>query len=360
MILYRLKSLLPEVYRNILPELFEKKLPKEKAATCSDCAMCAEAGDVTSLGIRFSKETKCCTHYPKLPNYLVGAILENNDLKIRKGQERVHQIIRSRVGVVPLGILSTRKYDLLYRQSPLAFGKSSTMLCPFFRKDEGLCSIYPFWNATCITWFCKYNAGYDGQIFWIALLRYLGHVERVLAQYAIYKIGLEAGNILFPKTITEPWTERDFDDQPPDEDAYQRQWKEWAGREEDFYKEAYGLILTLSRDDFDRMAGIQQEILIKDLEAKYRELVRPILPKILRRNPKLIVEKTKQGTYILTGYSPFDPIEVSKRIYDMLDFFDGYQSNKDACGFILDQLGAEPTNELLLSLYQFRILIATE
>lgn len=85
-----------------------------------------------------------------------------------------------------------------------------------------------------------------------------------------------------------------------------------------------------------------------------------ILPKISRRNPNLIIEKTKQEKYILTSYSPYDPIEVSKRIYDMLDFFDGYRSNKDACRLILDQLGAEPTEDLLLTLYQFRILIPEE
>jgi Fe-S-cluster containining protein len=360
MALQKLINLLPEVYKNLLPKFFENMIPKEKAATCSDCAMCVETGEEISLGIQFSKETKCCTHYPNLSNYIVGALLSSNDPRLKKGQERVHEVIYSKLGIVPLGIRSTRKYNLLNKQAPNAFGKSRTMLCPFFRKDEGLCSIYPFWNATCNTWFCKYNAGHDGQKFWIALLRYLGHVEKVLTQYVAYKMGFEARHIILPKTDMEPWTESDFDDQPPDLKIYEKQWGKWAGREEEFYKETYGLILDLSRDDFDRIAGITQEILLKNLEDKHRDLIHPILPKILRRNPKLVVEKTKQGTYILTSYSPFDPFEVSKRIYDMLDFFDGYRSNKDSCGLILDQLGAEPTEDLLLTLCQFRILTAKE
>ena len=322
--------------------------------------MRGEVIDGSSSGIQFSKETKCCTYYPNLPNYLVGALLSKNDPGLKKGQELVHEIIHSRLGIVPLGVRRTRKYELLTKQALNAFGKSRIMVCPFFEQDEGLCTIRPIWNATCNTWFCKYNTGHDGQRFWIALRRYLSRMEKVLSQYVAYKMGFEARDIILPKTDTEPWTEKDLDDQPPDITNYKEQWKRWVGREEDFYKESYGLIIGLSRDDFDRIAGITQEILLKDLEDKHRDIILPILPKILRRNPKLIVEKTRQGEYILTSYSPFDPLGVSKRVYDMLDYFDGHQSNEEASRIILDQLGAEPTEDLLLTLYQFRILTVKE
>ena len=352
----RLIDRLTEFYKNFLPEFFQKAVPEETASTCSDCAMWVEPGEGTSSSIQFSRETKCCTFYPNLPNYLVGALLSQEETYLKKGKERVDKLIYSRVGITPLGIRRSRKYELLVRKARSAFGKTQSMVCPFFEQKEGLCTIYPFWNGTCSTWFCKYNAGYDGQAFWLALRNYIRRLEKVLAQYAAHKNGFEARYIIMPKTDTEPWTERTLDDLPVDDVTYKKTWQRWSGRERDFFKETYERIKGLSKDDFRYIGGITQDILLKDLEKKRRKLIHPLLPKRLKYNQNLIVEKTREGEYILSGYSSYDPIKVSKRIYNMLDFFDGYRSNEDAFGLIFEHVGIEPSKDLLLKLYQFRIL----
>lgn len=353
-------SLLPAFYKKFLPAFFETEIPKETASTCSDCAMWADSNDEFSMSVHFSKETKCCTHYPNLPNYLVGALLSNRDPKLKTGQNRLRRTLNSRLGVVPLGIRRTRKYEFLMKKARHAFGKSRSMVCPFFKQEGGLCTLRPFWNAICSTWFCKYNAGQDGQIFWLALRRYMVMAEEGLSQYVLYKLGFEAEHILLPEKDMEPWSERDLDDQSPEIKSYQVLWEKWAGREEDLYKETYNLIQGLSRDDFTRIAGVRQDILLNDLENRYNTLIGPKLPCKLKRNPRLLVEKTQQGAYVLISYSPYDSFEVSKRIYDMLNYFDGRRSNEEACRLIRDRLGAEPTEDLLVSLYQFRILIHDE
>jgi len=71
---------LPVLYADLFPDFFRKEVPAETKATCAWCAMCpsSASGAVESVdGVSrlFRPDTKCCTYYPKLPNYLVGAIL---------------------------------------------------------------------------------------------------------------------------------------------------------------------------------------------------------------------------------------------------------------------------------------------
>ena len=84
--------------------------------------------------------------------------------------------------------------------------------------------------------------------------------------------------------------------------------------------------------------------------------MQPTLPEVLQRNPKLEVVKTSEDAYALVGYSPFDTLEISKRVYDMLDYFGGRRPVDEVRPLIRDQMGMEPTEDLILSLYQFRIL----
>jgi len=53
-------------------------------------------------------------------------------------------------------------------------------------------------------------------------------------------------------------------------------------------------------------------------------------------------------------------LEVSKRIYDLLDFFDGKRTNQQVCRLIRKHIGAMPDQDLLISLYQFRVLVNNE
>ena len=89
-------------------------------------------------------------------------------------------------------------------------------------------------------------------------------------------------------------------------------------------------------------------------------MLNPTLPRTLQRNPELKVNKTEKGTYFLIGYSGIDPVEVSERIFDILDFFDGRRSNKEVIPLIRKQMQAEPSQSLLIQIYRFRILIDNE
>jgi len=351
---------LPAVYNKFLPKFFERTIPRESMATCADCAMCPDQENSFPDIISFNKATKCCTHYPNLPNYLVGAILSSTDPAYEEGRDRILKKISSRVAVTPQGLLRSPSYTLVIKNAPDAFGRSKSLLCPYFHGDEGKCTIWAFINANCNTWFCKFSTGEDGRSFWKALKEYLGEVQMMLTYYTQHKLGMDPDKIILPETTSQSITPADLDNEAPDEKSFRGLWGDWAPRVEEFYKEAYKLVESLSRPEFENITGISQKILLKNLENKQRQHVKPDLPPILTRNPNLIVKKTGDDSYTLVSYSKTDPIQISKKVYDMLDFFDGTATNTKVQRIIEQETGLKLKKNLLLSLYQLRILVKSE
>ena len=62
---------LPGALRLLVPELDELDWPSEARATCDDCVM-AHPHPQREV---FHAEVRCCSFFPRLPNYAVGGIL---------------------------------------------------------------------------------------------------------------------------------------------------------------------------------------------------------------------------------------------------------------------------------------------
>lgn len=133
-----------------------------------------------------------------------------------------------------------------------------------------------------------------------------------------------------------------------------------GGLKEDYYKETFHLVADLTPDDFEKITGISHIVLLEKLKVKHKNLILSEPPKTLKRNPNLRVKRTEDNTYILIGYSPRDPVEVPARVYEILDFFDGQRSTDEACQLIYEHKNIEPARDLLISLYQLRILLKCE
>lgn len=349
---------LPELYRNFLPAFFKREIPVETGATCMDCAMVRGSDAPFPGGVYFSKKRKCCTYYPELPNYMVGAILTSTGSDLAEGRNRVRLKIKKRICITPLGIARPKKYTFLLKNAqPEFFGRSKTLVCPFFDKGKGICTIRPLRDAVCNTWFCKYEAGNAGENFWRALRRYLENTEKLLTRYALYTMGCNPACSGMLTDIGVPLTLDELDERSPSVQSYRALWGSWAGKEEEFYKEAYQIISALGPKGFSRIEGISQKMILRDVMNMHITLISSSLPKNLKRNPRLIVEKVSDDTYFLVGYSALDPLQVTKRVYDSLDFFDGKRSNKEACRCVLKHLDADLSEDLLMCLYQFQILV---
>ncbi len=350
----------PEVYHGFLPGFFrEAVVPPETAATCGTCSMWPEE-NAYSVGIAFTRETKCCTHYPEIPNYQVGALLANEDAALAEGRKRMRELIAERATPRPHGIIRTAKWELLLKNSSGFFGRSTHLVCLLFDRQAGICTVRPFWDAVCSSWFCKFTAGQTGRDFWTAYRRYFVHLQRELARHVLFTLGFNSAVILNEQERKGVLTPESVDDRAPDAGTYRTLWGEWEGREETFYREAHSLIAALSPEEFERIAGATERVLRRKLSERYFALISTTVPIFLRRNPELKVVGADGDGFVVIAYSPYDPLQISERLYRVLDRFDGKRNTEEVLRALRDRGDAAPSGDTLLMLYRFRLLVPVE
>lgn len=352
---------LPDVYRRLLPVFFERDVPVESKATCSECAMCEGAPNPAppTIGVDryFSAETKCCTFQPRLPNYLVGAILADETAAGAEGRRRVRERIATGLGVDPLWLRPPAKYSLLYDSARRSFGQAEALLCPFY--DRGSCTIWRHREAVCSTFFCRYVAGADGRTFWNGVKRYLSLVEEQLARSAALELHRKF-LIDFQQTI-EPAVNRlstaDLDETAPSPKEYAARWGEWAGREEDYFRACFAYVAALGRADLERLLGLDGVIGVAVLEKLHHDAVDPLLPPVLRFNADTTVDWLSDGTVSLAAYSDYEAVAVPGTTYPLLVAFTGREPVAVVRQRLHEAQQADVDDALLLTLYRHRVLV---
>ncbi len=356
---------LPNIYSKFFPTLFEQSIPKEILADCNDCAMCVEENErQLSSQNYYSPEIKCCTYHPRLYNYLIGGLLLDETPAMDEGRYRILDKIRNKIGITPYGIFPSKKYFLLYKEGrKVAFGKSKLLLCPYYLSESQKCSLWKFREAVCSTFFCKHIAGEDSMNFWESLKRYLVYIEDTLTKYVLFKMDLDAEKILSyseqDKNIKFTSYE-DLDELPPTPKKYKNIWGDWVGKEIEFYKQAFQIVSNLTYEDFEKITGIHQLILLEKLKKTHTTVINPNIPNILKRNPRLIVRLTKDNSYIISIAKNNNIFNISPTLYQIIHLFNGYRTNEEVLQFIKEEHNILLEEELLLSLYQNRTLIGCD
>jgi len=353
-----MRDLFPALYHRLLPDFFQNQIPREESAACQDCVMLPDTMDEhLDPDQTYSPASKCCTYFPDIPNYLVGAILAETDPTYQDAQTRLKNQIQAKLSVSPFGLERPRKYSVLVHNTPDFFGKSQLLICPFFNSDHGLCTLWPHLTATCRTWFCKYDRGQEGLEFWRALRGYWEYIQNTLNRYVLYELGFKPEQILRSSRDSLALTVEELDDRAPSPEQYTQLWGPWADREQEFYLEAFKCVTALTADSFNALIGIGHTIRLKQVMAYYDNMIHPKLPPFLKRNPDLHVQKTRQGNYIVSGYLPRDAVEITARLYSVLDHFDGRLSVDAVIQSLAQQQKMVPDGDLLMSLFHLRILI---
>ena len=345
-----LREVLPPIYGPLLPGFFDRPAIVETRATCADCAMCDKSGtEPASLLVAFFRpDIKCCSYHPTLPNYLVGAALSDDAPELALGRQRIREKIARRIGVTPAWLSAPRKYLVLLgaaRES--SFGRSDALLCPYFERESGGCSIWRHRESVCATFFCKHVAGASGHAFWAAVRSYMEHVERTLARHAAQSV---APGVSEPDQPRNLLTREDLEDRPPHDADYARYWAEWSGREEAFYVECAKHVRALGREDFARRVEDERgRELLGAVRARYEAITQPRLATSLVLNPDMRVVPSAGGVGVTT-YSRYDSLFLSQDLYDALRQFSG----GDSVDRVLERLrrdhDVELPKELLLDL----------
>jgi len=356
-------SPLPPLYAAWVDKLLGGSIPQETEATCHDCAMWPGPKDTGRAAADFFRpDTKCCTYVPDLPNFLVGRILSDTDPRLAAGKASVEARLAAGVGVTPLGLGRSRVQGLLYAQGfGAAFGRNRTLRCPHYLEEEGgLCGIWLHRNAICATWFCKHVRGAVGDRFWKSLAQLLCAVEGALTRWCVLELRVESEALarLFPPPRApghpDPFEPSEIDG-IVDPMKYRGFWGNWWGREREFYERSGRLVSGLSWAKVISIAGPEVRLHARLAREAYEAVISLEVPDRVVAGPLQITPTGKQTSRVMT-YSPYDPLEVSQSVLDLLSFFDG-RPTKNVLRRIQREKGIRLEKDLVQKLVDFQILI---
>lgn len=322
------------------------EIPPETEATCDQCAMCPSDQERNPKGEYFNKLTKCCTYFPRTPNYLIGMVLRDT----HPGMEAARTQLRAWISegrLNPRGLLTKPEWDHMY--TFVEFGKREDMVCPFYiQKEGGLCGIWLFRPATCQTWFCKTVRGAVGQDFWYRANKVLNMTEVDLSLWCMDQLGLTEAKRVETK---HPIRDKGLDD-------LEFSWGEYTGREEAFFIRCAELVEVLDWDQLYAVIGPRSRILYKNLHTAYHKLTVPSLPATLTTSQFTIAHQTPEDISLLT-HSIYDPMILPRQTFDLLRYFDG-RSVEAIKAQILADHDLEIPDELLQILLDFEVLKAAD
>jgi hypothetical protein len=359
MLTQRFFDILPAVYQKFFPAFFEEAIPVETLATCFDCAMCSKPGEPQMPGVSYFKpDSKCCTFMPKLPNYLVGALLSDTSPEMEEGRSRIRKRIDEKVGILPYGIYPSKKFAVLYkRAADKTFGKNQILMCPYFVHESGNCSVWKYRETVCTTYYCKSIAGQEGKKFWASVNAYLTHAQDTLNLYAITILQLDVNSIIehMKNQNVEVLEVSDLEESPLPEEEYSKLWGEWAGREMEFYKRSFEIIESLTPQKFEEICGLYQRVFLMALEQKRIEIIDPKIPDVLVRNPDLKSMPLGQDRHIVKSEIGFFVIQNS--LFEVLDLFDGKRTRAEISEIIRERWNDTLRDDLLIPMFLNKIII---
>lgn len=290
-----LRAKIPEIYHSFFPDFLDWEIPEEKIATCDDCTFCKSDRSPYI-------NTKCCTYFPRLPNYMVGGLLLEQDPAWADGQRRIKKKISQQLGISPYGIFPPLAYTLKFK-SPQRILKQETveeinaLLCPYY--NNGRCSIWKYREHLCSSFFCASMGGKYGKTFWSKLYDFLKVAESELSKYAMLELGI-------PPELVTPVIPRGkllkMDDPEGNfyEDRYKELWGSWLGREEEFYEESYYLVRAVDKDKFQKMLGQSYDLMYQALENCLKAFTKAVVPDYMILNPDIKIDKLENGHFELS------------------------------------------------------------
>ncbi len=186
---------IPKIYRSFFEWAGLDFDLAEQKAQCDNCTMAQpqkpqKLDGESSLRI-FKAHLKCCTFFPEVPNYIVGALLKESPMEIT---QRVEGFFKSDLTTKPLGLYPPASYREKYKSAaaaqPSLFGSLDELLCPFFVKESlQSCGIWDHRPSSCVRFVCQSSYGERGQQLWQAVESLLNLTEHTLAHEALLQLG---------------------------------------------------------------------------------------------------------------------------------------------------------------------------
>ena len=324
---------LPPLYRRWVDQILNQDIYSEPRTTCNDCPMCKYAYPPAKQDTYFNPDTKCCTHQPAIPNYLIGGILADNDPGLNEVKEQFLTRV-SNYNITPFGMAPPFWTSFSFKIKP--FGKHKELLCPFYLNHSGgLCGIWKYRNGTCSTYFCKHERGAVGHRFWRKLEDTLFAAEKKLLFHCAFKL-----QVIIPENAS---------------DIRERTWGNWIFREAEFFINCWNIVHPLRWEAVVQIGGAELESLVKELKTRFNNFQSIVLPENLKTK-KIRSEQVTDGLTRVWSYSFANPIDLPNDVIQVLQYFDGRPVRE-----VLNQIKQEKAitidADLLQKLSDYEILV---
>lgn len=256
-------ALYPPIYQRWLSEKLKGTVLETKA-TCDNCAMVKPEGLTRDIG-PFRDDLKCCTYFPFIPNFSLGAMLEADAAAFHVRFE----VAKKQGMLLPVGLYPTPERQNEMEEHREQFGQRYDMLCPFFDNSKKGCSIWFHRPAVCTTYFCKSDRDETGFEFWADVEDDLNHFEWVMATELFARLGLDEAEMQACRDLmqTSAGTER--------ENLIKIAWGSWLGREQEFFLAAWKEAQKISADEATELMGEESSDLENSIRQRARDFARP-------------------------------------------------------------------------------------
>lgn len=263
----RLKdSLAPPLSQLLTREEWNSTLKETRA----DCGNCNQARGVTAI---YKEGLKCCTFFPFVPNFLLGAILDSS----LPGRTRIADAITGTVEMkeanfLPLGLMPSITYQRRFHAGqPDNYGNDESLLCPHFLKTTGGCGIWSVRPSPCRSFFCESSYGLSGIEFWAKFEKFVSMLETALAHNALLELGFDEDEVALSTRFLPRYA-------APDPHGFtgeklkleiSKSWAEFGADRIEFYRKCYRLVSELKVEDVKELLGDEGKALEDELFSVY-------------------------------------------------------------------------------------------
>lgn len=226
----------------------------ETAATCGDCAM-SPARRGPRARITYRPDLKCCTFDPWVPNFMVGAILEDPAVAAA-GRAAVAAKLGSIEECSPLGLRPSTKFQRRFlRKSEHEFGNRADWLCPYYDRANANCGIWNHRGNVCVSFFCKSDAGARGLAFWNELGDLLHLIELSVMEECLVQLDFSPRQLSELLPLIDRQTHLERRALPAITPAeYKRLWNHYDDPAE-FFRKCHRIASALTAKDLREILG---------------------------------------------------------------------------------------------------------
>ncbi len=268
----KFKHLTPPLYSDILSQEILRMDVTETKATCDECLM---ARSPTVLKNRYENNLKCCTYYPLVPNFAVGAILSDSTGRYQHAQKIIREMIQKRQYALPIGLLTPVAYQLEFKKRKDGdFGNKNEWLCPYFHQEKNQCSIWAYRGAVCTSFYCKSSYGKKGQKYWSQMSDYLTYVEMALMEESLIRLDFSPRQIsaCLEYLNRDKGTKLEQKSWSMAEKIAKGHWQDYYPEQERFFIKCFEIVSSFDRNDFKEMMGEQGLDIQNQLLSAYEKL----------------------------------------------------------------------------------------